>query len=268
MKKMSILCFALLLASCSFNDSKKEDVAGKSDDLEFSVDSLAEVPSEEIHSEEQKISDVEIPEKYKEATTPTEEMEKPVEPSFSDFKKEEKTLEAPAKIVMREPVEMAKVASNKDVKIGKKAKAKMTSEVEITKDEPMASQSVEMSKNIEKYRVQKGDTLMMVAFKIYGDYSKWRDIKKLNPNIDKLSAGIELNYHVPFQKFGWEPVGDPYLVKNGDTLGIISMDKYGTPKKWKAIYENNRPLIKNPNLIFAGFTLYYRPLRDLASDPK
>ncbi len=266
---MSIICFALVLASCSFNDSKKEAVVEQSDDLEFSVDSLAEVPSVEIQSEEEKASEVVIPDKFKAPVVAEhEEMEKPVEPNFNDFKKEEKTLEAPAKIVMREPVEVAKVASNNAVKIGKKAKQKVVSQVEIFKDETKSSDNVQMTKGIEKYRVQKGDTLMMVAFKIYGDYEKWRDIKKLNPNVEKLTEGVELKYHVPFEKFGWEPVGDPYLVKNGDTLGIISMDKYGTPKKWKAIYENNRPLIKNPNLIFAGFTLYYRPLRDLASEPK
>ena len=263
MKKMSIICFALVLASCSFNDSKKEAVVEQSDDLEFSVDSLAEVPSVDIQSEEGKVSEVEIPEKFKAASPSTEDMEKPVEPSFNDFKKAEKIIEAPQKIVMREPVELAKIASNTETKIEKKSKKLKVSDVEIKKEEP-----VELSSGIEKYRVQKGDTLMMVAFKIYGDYGKWRDIKKLNPNVEKLSAGAELKYHVPLQKFGWEPVGDPYLVKNGDTLGTISMDKYGTPKKWKAIYENNRPLIKNPNLIFAGFTLYYRPMRDLASEPK
>ena len=64
------------------------------------------------------------------------------------------------------------------------------------------------------------------------------------------------------------PNGTPYMVKTGDTLQIISMDKYGTTRKWKSIYENNRPLIRNPNLIFAGFTIYYQPTRDLASEPK
>jgi nucleoid-associated protein YgaU len=122
----------------------------------------------------------------------------------------------------------------------------------------------------ETYRVQKGDTLMMIAFKIYGDYRKWKDIKELNHEKlqSKLSHGMELKYHVTDTSFNWKPEGMPHMVKNGDTLGTISTEKYGTPKRWKSIYENNRPLIRNPNLIFAGFTIYYKPDRDLASQPK
>lgn len=116
----------------------------------------------------------------------------------------------------------------------------------------------------QKYKLQKGETLMIAAFKIYGDYRKWKKLKEWNPN-KKISAGVELTYQPPEQAFVWKPSGEAYLVKSGDTLGLISKDKYGTPKKWKSIYENNRPLILNPNQIFAGFTIYYIPTRDVAS---
>jgi nucleoid-associated protein YgaU len=46
------------------------------------------------------------------------------------------------------------------------------------------------------------------------------------------------------------------------------MEKYGTTRKWKKIYKNNEPLVRDPNLIFAGFTLYYLPQRKLASEVK
>lgn len=128
----------------------------------------------------------------------------------------------------------------------------------------------EINQNQEIYHVQKGDTLMMVAFKIYGDYRKWKDLAEWNKGAShqKLVEGMKLNYQIPSQSFGWQPSGLPYLVKKGDTLQIVSMDKYGTTKKWKAIYDNNRPLIRDPNLIFAGFTLYYQPERDLASEAR
>ncbi|OFZ26787.1 MAG: hypothetical protein A2381_06505 [Bdellovibrionales bacterium RIFOXYB1_FULL_37_110] len=122
---------------------------------------------------------------------------------------------------------------------------------------------------IENYEVQAGDTLMLIAFKIYGDYLKWRSLAELNN--DKLAGnynlekGMQLKYESPASRFNWNPAGDPYLIARGDTLGKISTKLYNTPKHWQDIWENNKPMIKSPSLIFAGFTLYYLPLRDLAS---
>ncbi|MBY0416271.1 MAG: LysM peptidoglycan-binding domain-containing protein, partial [Bdellovibrionales bacterium] len=158
-------------------------------------------------------------------------------------------------------------------KVGKKpvhlAKAPMKPEydeapakIEISQVEPSTNYGA-----METYRFQKGDTLMMVAFKIYGDYRKWKDLKKWNKGTI-ITEGVDVKYYVQNQKFGWRPAGQPYMVRTGDTLQIISMDKYKTTRKWKSIYENNRPLIRDPNLIFAGFTIYYRPMRDLASETK
>jgi len=132
-----------------------------------------------------------------------------------------------------------------------------------------SSPSVQITGDSGQYTVEKGDTLMLIAFKLYGDYSMWRSLSDNNPGISpaSLRAGSTISYNVPSTRFEWSPQGDPYLIKSGDTLGTVSNDKYGTPKKWRAIYENNRPLIKDPNLIFAGFTLYYVPDdRDLASE--
>lgn len=113
---------------------------------------------------------------------------------------------------------------------------------------------------IKTYKVKKGETLMQIAFKLYGDISKWKEIKKMNPtlrNNTELRSNIELKYRAPATPFVWNPAGTPYLIKNGETLGTISNTVYSTPKKWKSIWENNKPLIKNPNVIYAGFTLYY-----------
>ncbi len=120
---------------------------------------------------------------------------------------------------------------------------------------------------IGQYTVKKGDTLMLIAFNLYGDYARWREIANMNnlPSGD-VSEGMTLNYTAPETEFVWNPQGQPHLIKRGETLGSISQDKYNTTSKWRLIYDNNQPLIKDPNLIFAGFTLYYIPLRDLASE--
>ncbi|MBD66873.1 MAG: hypothetical protein CME62_16845 [Halobacteriovoraceae bacterium] len=131
---------------------------------------------------------------------------------------------------------------------------------------------VAMSGQEGSWTVSQGETLMIIAFKIYGDYGRWRDIK--NMNSDKLagsntiSSGMVLRYEAPAEPFIWNPEGNPYLIKVGDTLGKISTTTYGTNKFWKNIWDNNTPLIKDPNKIFAGFTIYTPVIegRDVANN--
>lgn len=132
--------------------------------------------------------------------------------------------------------------------------------------EEMERAKPEVNMNLREYTVEKGDTLMFVAFKLFGDYRKWRSLSRMNniANGSSLAAGDKLKYEGA--DFSWEPQGEPYLIKWGDTLSRISTAKYGTWKRWKEIHENNKPMIQDPNLIFAGFTLYYITDRDLASE--
>lgn len=137
----------------------------------------------------------------------------------------------------------------------------------IIMDESVASAEVAMSEDEGTYTIKKGETLMMVAFNVYGDYRLWKKLSDLNGlSGQRVSEGAVIRYKKPAQEFVWNPEGLPYLIKTGDSLVTISNDKYGTANKWKLIYNNNRPLIKDPNLIFAGFTLYYIPERDVASE--
>lgn len=128
--------------------------------------------------------------------------------------------------------------------------------------EPAVTPTEEYVAGVEKtYTVQKNETLMLVAFKLFGDYSKWKSLSAANQDVLKgstlLREGMVLKYTAPAEEFVWNPQGLPYLIRTGDTLGKISGNVYGTVKKWKSIWDNNRPLIRDPNLIFAGFTLYY-----------
>lgn len=43
-----------------------------------------------------------------------------------------------------------------------------------------------------------------------------------------------------------------YLIKSGDTLSAIAKQFYGDANKYPAIFEANREVIKDPNLIFPG----------------
>ena len=142
-------------------------------------------------------------------------------------------------------------------------------------ESPIADSPVVMDSfaaNSEKsYQVQKNETLMMIAFKLYGDYGKWKELASYNRDALKgstvVTPGMSLKYMAPAEEFVWNPEGLPYLIKTGDNLGKISTNVYQTTKKWKMIWDNNRPLIKDANKIFAGFTLYYLESgRDVASE--
>lgn len=135
----------------------------------------------------------------------------------------------------------------------------------VTDTEPMVQEAAPVvnyeAGSTKQYTVQKNETLMLIAFKLYGNYERWKEIA--DQNRDALSGttnikeGMVLNYVAPAEEFVWNPQGLPYLIRTGDTLGGISKQVYTTVKKWKLIWDNNRPLIKDPNKIYAGFTLYY-----------
>lgn len=254
MKIVTFIALILTLSSCSFSDSNKE-VAVSHDDLEFAVDTIADQPeNQEFKVEEEKIAETIIPDEYQ--APPVQEelaMTAPEEPAFEEFKQPETRVEE-------------FLADTSPMPVFEKTK-EAPSRIKIV-EEAVPTSTFSSYGPMENYKVQKGDTMMMIAFKIYGDYRKWKDIKEWNKDIKKIGEGVELKYMVPEQRFGWQPSGLPYLIKTADTLGIISKEKYGTARKWKSIYENNRPLIRNPNLIFAGFTIYYQPARSLASEPK
>lgn len=122
----------------------------------------------------------------------------------------------------------------------------------------------------KQYKVEKNETLMMIAFKLYGDYGKWKNLANENQDVLKgntnVREGMTLKYTAPAEEFVWNPSGSPYLIRTGDTLGTISKSVYQTMSKWKMLWENNRPLIKDPNKIYAGFTIYYVDGREVASE--
>ncbi len=138
----------------------------------------------------------------------------------------------------------------------------------IITEEKLAIETPTQASGLQKYKVQKGETLMQISFKLYGDVSRWKELKQMNSNkFSKntfLTPNSELNYMPPAQEFIWNPKGTAYLIKTGETLGTISNSVYQTPKKWKKIWENNKPLIKNPNIIYAGFTVFYPAAGDVA----
>lgn len=113
------------------------------------------------------------------------------------------------------------------------------------------------------YIVQPGDTLTGIAFGFYGNASYWPTIYQANREL----IGGDPNIIVPGQRLvipqavsaqGIVPVAQTvqrYLVQPGDTLSLVALKVYGSDTLWPAIYEANRGLVGDPNLIRAGQVL-------------
>jgi hypothetical protein len=116
------------------------------------------------------------------------------------------------------------------------------------------------------YTVQSGDTLMKIAFQIYGDVDRWRDIYNQNQNTimnpNRLEVGTNIVYEEPATPFSRDTSGQRYRIQEGDTLGGIALYLYGRTNKWRKLYERNRDLIKDPDRIYAGFDLYYNQTQE------
>lgn len=134
-----------------------------------------------------------------------------------------------------------------------------------------------LSDNSKVYKAKEGETLMWIAYKLYGDYRAWKKLKAWNEDAldydNAVVAGTELKYEPLTTAFTWKSQGNPYIILKGDSLSKISKKVYdGEIKYWKSIWTNNQLQVRDPNLIFAGFTLFYLPYeevkRELASDEK
>lgn len=129
---------------------------------------------------------------------------------------------------------------------------------------PEMDMSAHPSESTESYSVQAGDTLMIIAYQTCGDAFRWKEIFELNkdhlsnPSLIKKGMILKIPKVDPsVASISKEGQGEKYKIQQGDSLIKISVNVYGTPKKWKKIWQNNKPLIHDPNRVFAGFYLYY-----------
>ncbi|MBN2274868.1 MAG: peptidoglycan-binding protein LysM [Bacteroidales bacterium] len=58
-----------------------------------------------------------------------------------------------------------------------------------------------------------------------------------------------------------EPEKQFYTVKKGDYLSKIAKEVYGNANKYNIIFEANRPMLKDPDLIYPGQVLVIPPLK-------
>lgn len=140
-------------------------------------------------------------------------------------------------------------------------------------------------KNIDTYKVVKGDDLWHISEKHYKSGYNYVDIIKENnlPANGRIEVGMELKLpKVEAKKITvTEPVTkksveakvevsvtpapaktsgtidlDTYTTQKGDSLWTISVRAYGDGFKWTKIYWENKAVIgKNPNMLYSGIKL-------------
>lgn len=96
-----------------------------------------------------------------------------------------------------------------------------------------------------RYTVQRGDSLYLIAWKVLGDPNRWPEIHALNrdqiENPHRIQIGMVLN--LP----GNAPVS--YRIRPGDTLWDLAERFLGSGTRWDEIYRLNRSTIRSPRLL-------------------
>jgi nucleoid-associated protein YgaU len=84
-----------------------------------------------------------------------------------------------------------------------------------------------------------------------GIFNFGRDKKK--PDFSNVKAGSSTE--APKTQVSAEPSFAEYRVVKGDSLSKIAMRVYGDPQAWRRIYDANKDIIDDPNLIQPGQVL-------------
>jgi nucleoid-associated protein YgaU len=95
-----------------------------------------------------------------------------------------------------------------------------------------------------------------------GIFNRNRDTKQGKPDFSNVQGGGFSSVQSGGSSTARSPVtavpidgsraGRTYTVIQGDSLSRIAKKQYGDANKWRTIYEANRDLIKNPDLIYPG----------------
>ena len=118
--------------------------------------------------------------------------------------------------------------------------------------------------------VEAGQSLSMISKLYYGKYKYWKGLASVNdisnPNI--IYPGQRIQMVVAEQSASVGSTGNyqggDYVVGEGETLGDVSRQVYGSSRYWKALYVKNKDKISNPDMIYQGQSLSVVPQADVA----
>ncbi|MBP3728543.1 MAG: LysM peptidoglycan-binding domain-containing protein [Pseudobutyrivibrio sp.] len=130
------------------------------------------------------------------------------------------------------------------------------------KDDPEGLAKVKKS-NLETYGNENGGT----AEFFYAKYGSWETVIEksisANPGADAC-LGLYDKYYDTYMISGAQPATDIYVVQPGDYLSKIAKDVLGNQYLWRQIYENNKNVISDPNVIRPGQQLDLKNIKPAA----
>lgn len=93
-----------------------------------------------------------------------------------------------------------------------------------------------------------------------GIFDKFKDQPEPKPDFSNVKSGGSSTAPRPEGTTGTaaptaQPQARTYTVQKGDSLSKIALREYGDAQEWRRIYEANRDLIKDPDLIQPGWSL-------------
>ncbi|MFD2569703.1 peptidoglycan-binding protein LysM [Spirosoma soli] len=89
----------------------------------------------------------------------------------------------------------------------------------------------------------KGDTVILT-----GSVKSQEDAEKIALAVGNVEGVSSVDNQLSVDQP--TPEGKFYTVKSGDTLSKISKEVYGDPMKFGIIFEANKPMLKDPDLIY------------------
>ena len=115
------------------------------------------------------------------------------------------------------------------------------------------------------YLARPGDSFASISKNIYGDESKTRELKKINPYFSKVRPGDKVYYNSPMRPTDdtkvlthYEDAGmvsETYVAKEGDNIRTVAKELLGYDNAWKEIWTTNS--VDSKSELAAGTELRY-----------
>ena len=146
-------------------------------------------------------------------------------------------------------------------KAGSNIFGRQEKEIEITTEERDAQKVQQLETYVKDHNFQINGLAIEVdddQVTVYGECQNQTEREKIILALGNIEGVACVDDRISV--INKEPEAVFYEVKKGDSLSKIAKAHYGDPMKYNAIFEANKPLLKDPNLIYPGQVLRIPPL--------